>query len=101
MAVGKRWTGRTLETSERSGSKSLREDRIRIVAQEEVKVPAGTFVAYKFVLESNLANGVRVKRTYWAQPGWGHSIKVQREVYRPNRPPVLETTEMVSRTFGK
>ena len=101
MAVGKRWTGRTLETTERSGSKSLREDSIRIVAQEEVKVPAGTFVAYKFVLESNLANGVRVKRTYWAQPGWGHSIKVQREVYRPNRPPVLETTEMVSRTFGK
>lgn len=103
MAVGKRWTGRSVETFEHKGKKhvNVREDQIRIVAQEEVTVPAGTFVAYKFVLESRLSNGVKVKRTYWAQPGWAHYIKVEREVDRPGRPPVLETVEMVSRSLGK
>lgn len=101
MEVGKRWTSRSVETSGRRGKKNMREDRIRIVAQEEVTVPAGSFVAYKFVLESRLSNGVTVKRTYWAQPGWAHYIKVEREVRRPDQPPVLQTVEMVSRSFGK
>ncbi len=101
MAVGKHWTGRTIETFERTGKKVQREDDVRIVALEDVTVPAGTFRAYKFVLESRFAGGTRVRRTYWAQPGWGNFIKVEREIYRPNQPPVLETVEMVSRTMGK
>lgn len=101
LMVGKRWTGRTVETELRTGRRFVREDRIRIVAQEEIAVPAGKFVAYRLDLDSDLAGGTKVHRTYWVQPGWAMLLRLAREVRRPGKPPQRETSEMLSRTFGK
>lgn len=98
FAVGMRWSGRGIEVS-LNGAKSYRDDDIKIVALEDVTVPAGTFKAYK--LEMNSVHGfARVKLTYWAQPGWGLSIKTIRDIRPFNGPRELEVIELLSRTRG-
>ena len=99
MAVGKKWTARTIESFDKSKTKLIREDEVKIVSLEAVDVPAGRFTAYKFVMDSNYSNGTRVRRTYWVEPGWGIFLKTIREVYRA-KSTVNETYEMISRIRG-
>jgi len=99
FAIGKKWTGRTIETG-LNGMKAWREDQVKIVAFEEVTVPAGTFKAYKFEMDSLNARGMRVKLTYWAQPDWPHVIKQIRIVRPPKGPEIRESVEMVHRQRG-
>ncbi len=100
FAVGMKWTGRTIQTS-LNGKSWAQDDTVKIVALEDVTVPAGTFKAYKFEMNSALGNGTRVKLTYWAQPGWGQFIRMQREIRSRTGPPELEIIEMLSRHRGE
>lgn len=59
------------------------------------------YAGHGMQLDSHIGNGVRARRTHWGQPGWAQYIKVEREIYRPGRPPTLETVERVSRTAGR
>jgi hypothetical protein len=99
FVVGMKWTGRTIKTS-LSGKSWAEDDTVKIVALEDVTVPAGTFKAYKFEMDSALDNGKRVKLTYWVQPGWGQFIRMQREIRSRTGPTEVEITEMVSRQRG-
>ena len=93
--VGKKWTSRTIQT-DAQGRSFWREDDIRIVAFESVQVRAGTFKAYKFVMDSKLETGVSIRLIYWNEPGWGASIKTLRDVKPVTGKPIQETIEMVS-----
>ncbi len=94
-AVGKQWTSRSIETS-LDGAKNWREDHVRIVAFEAVTVPAGTFKAFKFEMDSVLGSGTFVKLTYWAAPDWPFSLKTLREIRPRSGAATREIIETVS-----
>jgi uncharacterized caspase-like protein len=98
-AIGKKWTFRTIQTN-LNGSKGWVEGEVRIVALEDVTVPAGTFKAYRVELTSIAEWGERVKLTRWLQPDWGFPIKALREIRPARGVPTLETVEMISRHRG-
>jgi hypothetical protein len=94
--IGKKWTVRANATSPRGSFKI--EMTTRIVAYEEVTVPAGTFKAYR--LESELFAGeTSIRMTRWNQPEWGQSIKVIEEV-RGRGGNTGEIRELVARVKG-
>lgn len=102
FTVGAKWRSRSLQTD--TARKRVRpwDADVRIVALEDVTVPAGTFKAYKLEMTTWLENGAYNKRTYWAQPGWGESIRTVIE--RRKRGSGLterEVTELVSRQRSK
>jgi hypothetical protein len=99
FSVGARWTGRTVETT-LQGKKMTYDSQFKIVALEDVTVPAGTFRAYKIVMDS-VSEFARVKLTYWAQPGWGMSVKTIREIRPFRKDPTLEIHEMTFRKRGE
>jgi hypothetical protein len=99
-AVGKKWTYRSIQ-SHKSGGSGWVEGEVKIVALENVTVPAGTFKAYKLELNSLSQWGERVKLTRWMDPQWGNPIKLLREVRPRTGNPDLEIYEMVSRERGK
>jgi hypothetical protein len=68
---------------------------------EDVTVPAGTFKTYKTVVTATQQNGVRVRNTFWYQPGWGVAVKRVRENWNAaNLKFTDETYELVSRVRG-
>ena len=99
-AVGKKWAYRSIQTN-KSGGGGWVEGEVKIVALENVTVPAGTFKAYKLELNSISQWGERVKLTRWMEPNWGFAIKNIREVRPRTGSPDLEIYEMVSRERGK
>jgi hypothetical protein len=94
--VGKKWSSRSIETTT-EGNKFWREDDIKIVALEDVTVPAGTFKAYKFELNGVTQTGTRIKLTYWTQPDWGDNIKTLREIRPRSGPRIYESFELLER----
>jgi Caspase domain len=95
FAVGKRWTGRNIETA-LNGTKTWREDTVRITALEDVSVAAGKFKAFKFEMESVTGTGTFIRLTYWALPEWPVRVKALREI-RPSRGVATrEVIELVS-----
>jgi hypothetical protein len=58
-----------------AGQKGWAEQEGKIVAFEEVTVPAGTFKAYKMVTNSINMWGYRITRTVWADPKSGFAVK--------------------------
>ena len=100
LVVGKKWTARTIETVGKTGNRLLREDQTTIVAYEDVTVPAGTFKAFKIVMNSSYNNGTVNKRTYWVESGWGFNLKTIRDIKRANGNNQHQVIEMVSRTKG-
>jgi hypothetical protein len=117
--VGKKWVARTFQSNQvdslvnkddSEGQKKIdrrgrfqetkiwREDEIKIVAFEDVIVPAGTFKAYKLEMNSILQNGTRIKLTYWVQPNSGLYIKLIREVRAGKSPAERSYRELISRT---
>ena len=98
-AVGKKWSYRSVETNLK-GDKYWVEGDVKIVALENVTVPAGTFKAYKLELSSISQTGTRVSLTRWMEPDWGSALKMLREI-RPRTGPVeREVYEMVGRRRG-
>ena len=98
-AVGKKWESRSIQTPP-DGPRTWREDKVKIVAFEEVTTGAGTFKAFKFELDAVLGDGTFVKLTYWAQPDWPFAIKTIREIRPRSGAPTRELIEMVSRKRG-
>ena len=100
LVVGKKWVARTIETDEKNRKELIREDKTSIVAYEDVTVPAGTFKAYKIVMNSKYNNGTTLTRTYWVEPGWGFNLKIIRDIKRSNGFDQLQSIEMMSRVKG-
>lgn len=98
--IGKKWAFRSIQTTPQ-GAKFWTEGDVKILALEDVTVPAGTFKAYKLELISMNQNGTRTKLVRWYQPDWGSAIKVLLEVRPRNGNPTLEILEMASRERGK
>jgi Caspase domain len=94
-SVGKKWNFRSIQTKN-DGSKGWVEGEVRIVALEDVTVPAGTFKAYKLELNSIAQWGERVKLTGWYQPDWGVALKTLREIRQRSGGADWEIYEMVS-----
>jgi Caspase domain len=99
FAIGKKWNVRNTQINP-EGRKFLNEAEIKIVAYEDVTVPAGTFKAYKFQMYSWNQFGNQTKLIYWTQPNWGRPIKMLREIKIGKSPPDKEIIELVSRTRG-
>ena len=93
--VGKKWTYRSIQTN-KNGSKGWVEGEVRIVALEDVTVPAGTFKAYKLELNSISQRGERVQLIRWHQSDWGVAIKTLREIRRRSGGTELEIYELLS-----
>ena len=93
--VGKKWSYRSIQTN-KDGSKGWVEGEVRIVALEEVTVPAGTFKAYKLELNSISQWGERVQLIRWHQPDWGVALKTLREIRPRNGKVDREIYEIVS-----
>ena len=99
LIVGKKWSARVIQTSERFGSR-WREEEFKVVDFEEVTTPAGVFKTFKLEATSMQQNGNRIKRTYWVEPGWGVNIKSSRIVFPQRGGQTRESTVLISRTRG-
>ena len=77
--VGKKWFTRSVLTP-RDGQPQWVELTGRVMAREQVTVPAGTFDVYRLEMEQVAQDGSRLKVTYWGQPDWGVAIKQIREI---------------------
>ena len=99
LVIGKKWSARVIQTSERLGSR-WREEEFKVVDFEEVTTPAGVFKTFKLEATSMQQNGNRIKRTYWVEPGWGVNIKSNRIVYPSRGGQTRESTVLISRTRG-
>jgi len=100
LRVGKKWTSRTVEHNETRSIRRIREDRVEVVAYEEITVPAGTFNAYKLVMQSRIGKAISGVNTYWVEPNWGFKLKAIRKIDRPRGNSTYELHEMVSRKMG-
>ncbi len=95
--VGKRWNYRLNQTpavGQSAGVPQVVYGTARVVALEEVSIPAGKFKAYRIELEEFSQEGTVVRLTRWMLPSWGFPIKMKREVRRRYGGPELETMEM-------
>lgn len=99
-AIGKQWTYRSIQTNH-NGSRGWVEGTVKIVALEEVTVPAGTFKAYRLELNSIAEWGERVRLVRWMLPDWGFPVKQQRQLRPRNGTPTLEIWEMTGRQRTK
>lgn len=99
LAVGKKWSARTIQTSDKFGSR-WREEDFKVVAFEEITLPAGTFKAFKLEATSMQQNGNRIQRTYWVEPGWGVTLKTVRVVIPQRGGQTRESYVLISRTRG-
>jgi uncharacterized caspase-like protein len=99
MQVGKKWVGRSVETT--PSGKFKRDDTYKITALEDVTVAAGTYKAFKVENEAFREDGIHVVNTYWLVPDWGFPIKSEVEV-RTRRGQYLfwEKREMFSQKRG-
>ena len=80
--VGKRWKGRSRQFQGRSGHSTWLDFEGHVAGIENITTPAGTFVAYKVVVEFQYESGQFTRSTYWMQPDWGFPLKRQYEVRR-------------------
>jgi len=99
LAVGKKWSARVTQTSQKFGSR-WREQEFKVVDFEEITTPAGIFEAFKIESTSMQQNGGRIKRSYWVEPGWGVQLKSSRIVFPPRGGQTRESTVLISLTRG-
>jgi chemotaxis protein histidine kinase CheA len=101
LIVGKKWTGAYVETDKRTNQKYFREDQFKILLQENVVTPAGTFQTFKIEDVSFNQMGTKGTLTYWIEPGYGLPVKNVRTVFNQKANiNISETIEMVSRKLG-
>jgi hypothetical protein len=101
FAVGKKWTWRSwMQLPGRA--KYQIQSEVRIAAFEDVKVPAGTFKAYKIVQIQRMADGSLFNTLEcWYDPDWGVSLKCMRDFPKgPDGRGKKETVEVVARRRG-
>jgi hypothetical protein len=79
LQVGKRWVSNFVQRQS-GGLQRFRYD-VRVVAKENVSVPAGQFTAYRIEAQGfNMDNGTRIVRTLWVTPGVSANVALEVEV---------------------
>lgn len=99
-SLGKTWRTRYRITS-RGGQEDEFEEEFRVVAREEIVVPAGTFHAFRVNSFGHRTRGSdTLKRSYWVAPEKTASIIAHELIRRNSRGQYLTTdrTELVSFT---
>lgn len=84
--IGKKWSGRSVQTTTADGKIYDLQSETKVVAREAVTVPAGIFQAYKLVRTIFVSGGLRpstVTFTFWVDPRYGVPIKSE-EISRIN-----------------
>lgn len=97
--VGKRWRGRSLRTNPK-GQKAWMDYAGKVVAREQVTVPAGTFLAYRVEVQFQLEGDALLNATLWVQPEWGLAIKTNFQFQDLNGRVRSGVREMVGRQRG-
>lgn len=91
LAVGDKWRheGKTLNKA--TGSDGRSQYEVKVVSQEKITVPAGSFDTYKLVMEGyftvhNMGNSrsFPFSRTYWYAPSAKASVKIENDAPRNN-----------------
>ena len=100
IQVGMKWVSSSLQTNAKGSGGGQRTDEFKVLAFEEITIPAGKFKTYKISMNS-WVNSIRVENFYWYLPDWGVAIKSTRSVYPRYGNPTLETTEIESFSRGK
>jgi Caspase domain len=107
IAVGKKWTSRSIVTGEGVGkgkggnsTENWVEDEGQVLAIETITVPAGTFKTFKIERNSINRAGARTKNTYWMLPDFGFIVKQTMEARRRNGKADLWSEEAISITRG-
>jgi hypothetical protein len=101
LVVGKKWTGAYVETDKRTNQKYFREDQFKVLLQEKIVTPAGSFQTFKIEDVSFNQMGTKGTLTYWIEPGYGLPIKTIRTVTNSKANlNISETIELVSRKLG-
>ena len=96
FVVGKKWTWRSwMQIPGRP--KYQVESEVRIVAFEQVKVPAGTFSAYKINQVQRIDGSVFNRLECWYEPEWGTPLKCSRN-FRTGSGGSTATVELVARS---
>jgi hypothetical protein len=76
----------------------------KVIKKETIKVPAGTFDAWRIEAVSEnqwTARTVRMKFTYWYSPDMARTVKMIMDVNPQTQAPVLDSYELVSFEAGK
>jgi uncharacterized caspase-like protein len=97
LSVGKKWTNATNETN-KFGT-NFRTDEYKVLALEDLTIPAGTFKAYKIQIKGWSGNN-RIDNLTWVLPDWGVPLKTIRRVYHARGAPTMETVELESFVRG-
>jgi hypothetical protein len=97
--VGKRWRGRSLRTNPK-GQKAWMDYSGKVVAREQVTVPAGTFLAYRVEIQFQIEGDALLNATLWVQPEWGLAIKTNFQFQDLNGRVRSGVREMVARQRG-
>ena len=80
LAVGKKWNARYIVVT-KNGSKNWEEKEGKVVALENISVPAGTFQAYKIEQTWKNGWGSYGKSTIWVLPNSGMAIKADVDMH--------------------
>lgn len=101
LQLGKRWVSNFVQR-QGSGPQRFRYD-VRVVAKENVTVPAGSFMTYRIEARGfNLDTGGSIRRVLWVTPGINANVALEVEVRR--RDNSLEQTyrwELASYSGGR
>jgi uncharacterized caspase-like protein len=97
LTVGKKWTNATNQSSK--FAMHFRTDEYKVLALEDITIPAGTFKAYKIQIKG-WSGANRIDNLTWVLPDWGVALKTIRRVYHARGAPTLETMELESFVRG-
>ena len=104
--VGMKWAASTLQTSLKYNYKGVRTEEYRVVAYEQITVPAGIFWTYKIERTAITAFGNKATNIQWFSPDFGIAIKRLRKTEPVKRLGITlgsardEVSELVSITRG-
>lgn len=82
LYVGKTWVHQYVHEMKGSRQSYQREARAKVVAWEQVRVPAGTFWAYRVEIENAWVGHGVADETYWYAPEVGFTIKYASQAWR-------------------
>lgn len=91
LAVGDKWRHEGKSLNKATGSEGRSQYDVKVVSQEKITVPAGSFDTYKLVMEGyftghNMGRSISFPftRTYWYAPSAKASVKIENDAPRNN-----------------
>lgn len=97
--VGKRWRGRSLRTNPK-GQKAWMDYTGKVVAREQITVPAGNFLTYRVEVQFQVEGDALLHATLWVQPEWGLAVKTHFQFQDLNGRVRSGVREMMGRQRG-